>query len=283
VTHRDDERGKKHTPKAVAVPMRAPAPTLLVDDALELAAQMDEGTFGGALELAEAAEPEPPSIRGAIVNPPPASDPPPSEPDFEFDLIPERSSDAALKESINSFPTPVPAAPVPMPREADASERSLATRAGNQERSRVTQPAPPSSTREPPVAKPAALPREVELKRAMSELFALGDFTGALELAEEILRSNPADENALRKSKACRETLLRMYYARLGPLDRVPIISVPQEQLRWMSIDQRAGFVLHHIDGMSSLDMIIDASGMPTLDVLRILTELVTQRVITIG
>jgi hypothetical protein len=38
---------------------------------------------------------------------------------------------------------------------------------------------------------------------------------------------------------------------------------------------------LSHIDGSCSLEQILDVSGMPTLDALRILFELVQQRVIS--
>ena len=71
-----------------------------------------------------------------------------------------------------------------------------------------------------------------------------------------------------------------MYSARIGPLDRVPFVAVPPEQLKWLSIDHRAGFVLSHVDGVCSLEQILDVSGMPTLDALRILYELAQQRVI---
>jgi hypothetical protein len=38
--------------------------------------------------------------------------------------------------------------------------------------------------------------------------------------------------------------------------------------------------VLSHVDGNCSLEQILDVSGMPTLDTLRILYELLQQRVI---
>jgi hypothetical protein len=56
---------------------------------------------------------------------------------------------------------------------------------------------------------------------------------------------------------------------------------VAREQLRWLSIDHRAGFLLSHVDGVSSLEMILDVSGMPLLDALKILAELQQQRVIS--
>ena len=115
----------------------------------------------------------------------------------------------------------------------------------------------------------------------MRERFSLGDYSGALEIAEAILARDPVNAEALRCDEECRAKLVHMYTARIGPIDRVPMVVVAREQLRWLSIDHRAGFLLSHIDGVSSLEMILDVSGMPLLDALKILCELSQQRVIT--
>jgi hypothetical protein len=115
----------------------------------------------------------------------------------------------------------------------------------------------------------------------MRDCFALGDYTGALDAAEKILGTDAADQEALDMAHNCRANLEQMYKTKLGALDRVPIVMVPSGELRWLSIDHRAGFVLSNIDGVSSLEMIIDVSGMPNLDALRILCELAQQRIIS--
>jgi hypothetical protein len=114
----------------------------------------------------------------------------------------------------------------------------------------------------------------------MRERFSLGDYSGALVVAESILEEDPNDAEALKCQESCRRVLEQMYTTRIGSLERVPFIAVPQEQLRWLNIDHRAGFVLSHVDGNCSLEQILDVSGMPTLDTLRILYELLQQRVI---
>jgi hypothetical protein len=114
----------------------------------------------------------------------------------------------------------------------------------------------------------------------MRERFSLGDYSGALVVAESILEEDPNDPEALKCSESCRRVLEQMYTTRIGSLERIPFIAVPQEQLRWLNIDHRAGFVLSHVDGNCSLEQILDVSGMPTLDTLRILYELLQQRVI---
>lgn len=123
-----------------------------------------------------------------------------------------------------------------------------------------------------------ARPRPVE----MNARIELGDYSGALEIAEKILGDDPSDIGAKACAETCRSVLRQMYAARIGPLDRVPIVMVARDQLRWLSIDHKAGFVLSLVDGVSNLEMIIDVSGMPELDTLRILSELAQQRIITL-
>jgi hypothetical protein len=114
----------------------------------------------------------------------------------------------------------------------------------------------------------------------MRERFSLGDYTGALEMSELILAEEPGNLEAAECGENCRSVLEQMYAARLGPLDRVPMVVVPRTQMRWLSMDHRAGFILSLIDGSSSVDLILDVCGMPKLDALRILQELVQQKVV---
>lgn len=114
----------------------------------------------------------------------------------------------------------------------------------------------------------------------MRERASLGDYTGALEMAELLLAADPGNPEAAECVASCRSILEKMYSAKLGPPDRAPIVVIPRSQLRWLSIDHRAGFILSLIDGTSPIEMIIDVSGMPKLDALRILHELVQQRIV---
>lgn len=127
---------------------------------------------------------------------------------------------------------------------------------------------------EPPPSHPAT-------EREMNDRVSVGDFSGALAIAEELLERDPKNGAAAACAESCRGTLKKMYYARLGALDRVPVVSVARDQLRWLSIDHRAGFVLSLIDGVSTVEMLLDVTGMPELDALRILSELVQQRIIS--
>jgi hypothetical protein len=73
-----------------------------------------------------------------------------------------------------------------------------------------------------------------------------------------------------------------MYAARIGPMDQVATVAVPPDQITWLSLDHRAGFLLSLVDGVSSIEEILDISGMTRLDALRIMYTLVQQNVITL-
>jgi hypothetical protein len=63
----------------------------------------------------------------------------------------------------------------------------------------------------------------------------------------------------------------------------VASVAVPSDQIRWLTLDHRAGFLLSLIDGGSTVDQILDISGMTRLDALRIMYQLLDQRVISLG
>jgi hypothetical protein len=117
----------------------------------------------------------------------------------------------------------------------------------------------------------------------MKDRYAMGDFSGALAIAEGILDKNPQDLEAPRYAQSCRDVLTQMYSARLGSLERIVAVAVPSDQIRWLTLDHRAGFLLSLIDGGLSVDQILDISGMPRLDALRLMYQLLDQRVISLG
>lgn len=116
----------------------------------------------------------------------------------------------------------------------------------------------------------------------MKDRYAMGDFTGALVIAESILENDPEDLEALRYVQSCRDVLTQMYAARLGSLDQRVVVAIPPDQIRWLSLDHRAGFLLSLIDGSSNVEEILDISGMTRLEAFRILYNLLEQRVIAL-
>jgi hypothetical protein len=118
---------------------------------------------------------------------------------------------------------------------------------------------------------------------AMKDRYATGDFSGALIVAEGILETNPNHDEARRCQTRCTEVLAQMYLARLGSLAQVVRVAVSGDQIRWLSLDHRAGFLLSLVDGQSSIETLLDISGMPRLEALRILFGLLDQRVIVLS
>jgi hypothetical protein len=224
------------------------------------------------------ANPNAPSSTSKTVAPPPPSEEPPTKP--------KRPTPPVLRlDSASAFERPDPSAIISrrgrtalldladgaqddLDRAPEPSE-ALDLVAAEVDRVESVQPPPPPASG-----------RDVDSAREMRERFSLGDYSGALVVAESILEDDPNHQEAMRCVDSCRQVLEQMYTARIGSLDRVPFVAVPREQLRWLNIDHRSGFVLSHIDGNCSLEQILDVSGMPTLDALRILYELLQQRVI---
>lgn len=116
----------------------------------------------------------------------------------------------------------------------------------------------------------------------LRDRYAVGDFTGAHEIAESILAEDPTNGEALRFRESCRDVLTQMYTARLGSTSKVPRLAIPAAELQWLSLDHRAGFLLSCVDGRSSIEEILDVSGMPALDALRILYTLLQQQIIEV-
>jgi HD-GYP domain-containing protein (c-di-GMP phosphodiesterase class II) len=66
---------------------------------------------------------------------------------------------------------------------------------------------------------------------------------------------------------------------RLGSITAVPALVADAAK---GGLDHRAGFLLTFVDGMSSVDDILDASGLPRVDALHILADLLTKGVIVV-
>jgi hypothetical protein len=138
-------------------------------------------------------------------------------------------------------------------------------------------PAAPSTARRQAPAAPVTTRAGV---REIEDCYALGDYSRALQIAEQLLARSPDDLTARRYAQNCREVLTQMFAARIGPLDQVIRVVVSPEEVQWLSLDHRAGFLLSLVDGQSTVDEILDISGMTRLDALKILHDLTEQQVV---
>lgn len=173
-----------------------------------------------------------------------------------------RSNPAAgeIGESIRAEPS------VPF-KDLEADMLKTGTEGGH-ELSRPTQPASVCELQRP--------------QGSMTELFALGDFSGALRRAELVLEHDPHDAVARQYARSCIEVLQEMCLARLGSLDHVPEVCVSLEKLKWLSIDHRAGFILSRVDGNLNARELLDVCGMDRLEAMQLLVELLDKKVLSL-
>jgi tetratricopeptide (TPR) repeat protein len=115
---------------------------------------------------------------------------------------------------------------------------------------------------------------------AAKDLLALGDFSGSLEMIEKILKVDPEHAEARDYLTQNEATLVAMYESKLGPLGSVPRLVIKPEEIMWLNLDHRAGFLLSQIDGTVDYESLFALSGLPRLDTARILAALLLDGVI---
>ncbi len=131
---------------------------------------------------------------------------------------------------------------------------------------------------------PVVTQRDIQDPTAeMLECYAVADYAGAITLADLVLAEVPGSLVALECRSKSSTALEGIYAARLGSMSHVPIVVMTSAEIDRLEIDHRAGFLLSLIDGASSLEAILDVCGMPRLDALRILRELVQRGAIRLG
>ena len=115
---------------------------------------------------------------------------------------------------------------------------------------------------------------QLDLVGEMEELYALDDLTGALRFAELVLGREPDNPQARRCAENCRRRLLSLYQSKIGDLSGVPVSALGENELRWLGLDHRAGFLLSRVDGISTIEDVLDVCGMPRLEALKTLVDL---------
>jgi hypothetical protein len=116
--------------------------------------------------------------------------------------------------------------------------------------------------------------QQLDIIGEMEELYALDDLSGALRQAEFVLGRYPDNEQALRCAANCRARLVQLYASKIGSMDRVITQTIEHSQVRWLGLDHRSGFLLSRIDGVSTVEEILDVCGMPRLEALKTLADL---------
>ena len=112
------------------------------------------------------------------------------------------------------------------------------------------------------------------------ELQKMDDHSGARELLLEAQALYP-DLTGLSDALARSETKLQtIYESKIGKLSAIPRVRLKEDEVIWLNLDHRAGFMLAQIDGTLSFEDLFSVSGMSRLDTARILAQLLDQRVI---
>ena len=119
-------------------------------------------------------------------------------------------------------------------------------------------------------------------RNGAKELVALNDFSGALELLQKILDRKPQDKEAQQLHDTCEHNLTLMYESKIGSMDARPRIAIPPDEVIWLNLDPRAGFVLAQIDGEVSFEDLYAICGLKRLDTARILCQLLEEGVVQV-
>jgi len=136
---------------------------------------------------------------------------------------------------------------------------------------RAVESKPPPKTAEPTLSE---LMEEAKVRQRT------GDFSGSLELFEEVLLIDAQNVEAQHFLKENTQRLLEMCRSKLGNSQRIPKIMVSSAELIWQSMNHRAGFLLSQIDGHTSTEDIIEIAGMPELEASRYLLRFLKQELI---
>jgi tetratricopeptide (TPR) repeat protein len=141
----------------------------------------------------------------------------------------------------------------------------------------------PADTQPEPIESNQNLKPSEPLLKAAQDRMDLNDFSGALELLQVLLSQNPDHPRARQMQTEAQQRLTEMLFSKLGNLDRVPRVCMRGDEIIWLNLDHRAGFVLSLVDGTISFDEILTICGLSQLEGTRILVQLLQNNVITAG
>lgn len=112
---------------------------------------------------------------------------------------------------------------------------------------------------------------ERELGAKMWAAFSEKDYRGALGFAKELLAFNPKHTVATVCVEECRRNLIRDI-----ELSSTAYVVGTPEAIRSAALQHREGFLLAQIDGLLTVDELLDVSGMDHGEALEVIAKLVT-------
>jgi hypothetical protein len=131
------------------------------------------------------------------------------------------------------------------------------------------------------VGAPANEPKEDRTRRRITKLFERAiewnrdsELDRAVTAIDLALSEDPTSALAQKLIHRNRDTMMTVFQAFLGDLQRQPSLARPLHELANAPISPRAAFLLSRVDGQLSIDEILDVSGMPRLEAYRYLCQL---------
>jgi hypothetical protein len=107
-----------------------------------------------------------------------------------------------------------------------------------------------------------------------------GEHEDALFLLAHLLELAPLHPEATALSNECRQALERQCLSAIGRESAVLVPAVSAEELRSFALDHVSGFLLSLMDGSTSIESILDVSGLPRLLALRHLRSLLDRGIV---
>jgi hypothetical protein len=133
----------------------------------------------------------------------------------------------------------------------------------------VDENAPPDEPKEEQTRR-----RIVSLLQRASEYNASGETDKAVAAVDLVLSEDPNSALGQKLITRNKETILQIFQAFIGDLERMPQLARPLHELSNAPISPRAAFLLSRIDGTLTIDELLDVSGMPRMEAYRHICQL---------
>jgi hypothetical protein len=119
------------------------------------------------------------------------------------------------------------------------------------------------------------------IERAEAECVS-GDLEAAIIALELALDERPDSAVAQKLIHRHGDTLLDIYERYIDNPAAVPILAISPIEFHEHAIDSRAAFLLSRIDGVLTIEDILDVSGMPRLEAYRYLCGMLRQGILAL-
>ena len=118
--------------------------------------------------------------------------------------------------------------------------------------------------------------------RQAQELFERGHHTDSLEICELLADALPDNETRKELMERNLEILESLYLEKLGDTDAVPRVELAQGNLQDIQMDHKTAFLLTRIDGMLTIEEVLDIAGMSRFEAAKTLVQALEEGIIRI-